>query len=101
MLAAADLLIVTADSVNMTGEACSTGRPVYVFEPSGGSAKFRRFHDGLRRYGATRTLPGTVGRVESWSYRPLDSAAIIAEEIERRWQRRQAMIGGMWTADRA
>lgn len=99
MLAAADLLIVTADSVNMTGEACATGRPVYVFEPSGGSAKFRRFHDGLRRYGATRTLPETVGRVESWSYRPLDSAAIIAEEIARRWQRRQGMVGGAWPAD--
>ena len=34
-LAHADALIVTADSVNMTGEACATGRPVYVFEPSG------------------------------------------------------------------
>jgi hypothetical protein len=95
MLAAADLLVVTADSVNMTGEACATGKPVYVFEPSGGSPKFRRFHEGLRRYGATRPLPETVGRVESWTYRPLDSAAIIAEEIERRWLRRHEMVGGL------
>ena len=55
--------IVTADSVNMTGEPCATGRPVYVFEPSGGSAKFRRFHEALRRYGATRPLPEAVTRL--------------------------------------
>ncbi|MFX8871944.1 ELM1/GtrOC1 family putative glycosyltransferase, partial [Acinetobacter baumannii] len=43
-LAQADMLVVTADSVNMCGEACATGKPVYVFTPSGGSAKFARFH---------------------------------------------------------
>ena len=56
-LAHADVLIVTANSVNMTGEACATSRPVYVLEPEGGSAKFTRFHDALQRYGEKRTLP--------------------------------------------
>jgi mitochondrial fission protein ELM1 len=92
-LAHADLLIVTADSVNMTGEACATARPVYVFEPEGGSAKFTRFHNGLRRYGATRPLPATFDRLESWRYAPLDSAALIAREIERRWLARAAGNG--------
>ncbi|MBX9925360.1 MAG: mitochondrial fission ELM1 family protein, partial [Hyphomicrobiaceae bacterium] len=46
-LANADVLVVTADSVNMCGEACATGKPVYVFTPSGGSPKFTRFHDAL------------------------------------------------------
>src|SRR5690606_16481283 len=55
-LAQGDLFVVTADSVNMTGEACATGRPVYVFAPEGGSDKFARFHEALRRYGATRPL---------------------------------------------
>ncbi len=87
-LAHADVLIVTADSVNMTGEACATSRPVYVFEPEGGSAKFTRFHDALRRYGATRPLPATFDQLESWRYAPLDSAAQIAREIERRWRAR-------------
>lgn len=85
-LAQADMLVVTADSVNMTGEACATGRPVYVFEPDGGSAKFSRFHDALRRYGATRELPAAAGQLETWSYQPLHCAADIAREIERRWQ---------------
>ena len=89
-LAHADLLIVTADFVNMTGEACATARPVYVFEPEGGSAKFARFHDALRRYGATRPLPASFERLESWGYEPLDSAILIAREIERRWLARSA-----------
>ena len=85
-LAHADMLIVTADSVNMCGEACATGRPVYVFEPTGGSAKFARYHDGLRKAGATRELPAAFNSLETWSYPPLDSAAIIADEILRRWR---------------
>ena len=92
-LAHADLLVVTADSVNMTGEACATGRPVYVFEPTGGSAKFRRFHDALRQAGATRPLQDAVNSAESWSYEPMDSAREIAHEVERRWLNRRGMLG--------
>lgn len=94
-LAHADRFIVTADSVNMTGEPCATGRPVWVFEPSGGSAKFRRFHDALRRYGATRPLPDAATTLETWDYRPLDSATRIAREIERRWLARRRMLSGL------
>lgn len=88
-LAHADWFVVTGDSVNMTGEPLATGKPVWVFEPSGGSAKFRRFHEVLRRYGATRSLPDIVTSLEAWAYPPLDSAAQIAREIEMRWQQRQ------------
>ncbi len=84
-LAAADWLVVTAESVNMTGEACATGRPVYVFEPSRGSRKFRHFHQRLQGIGATRPLPSVVEQLESWSYAPIDSAAVIAREVERRY----------------
>lgn len=94
-LAHGNLFIVTADSINMTGEACATGKPVYVFEPAGGSAKFDRFHESLRRYGATRRLPERFEQLESWTYVPLDSASQIAEEIERRWsQKRTSVVGG-------
>jgi uncharacterized protein len=94
-LAHADALVVTADSVNMTGEACATGRPVYVFTPSGGSAKFDRFHASLRRHGATRPLLDRPETLDSWTYVPLDSGRQIAAEIERRWQQRYGMIPGM------
>jgi uncharacterized protein len=105
-LAHADLLVVTADSVNMTGEACATGRPVYVFEPSGGSEKFQRFHGNLRQAGATRSLmdavaAGTVGRIEGWEYTPLDSAHVIARAVEERWSRRRQMLGGLGSSKAA
>ncbi len=97
-LAHADALVVTADSVNMTGEACATGRPVYVFTPSGGSAKFRRFHAGLRTYGATRELADRVDKLPEWEYAPLDSSRRIADEIELRYARRLAMLSGLMGA---
>ena len=83
-LAQADAFVVTADSVNMTGEAAATGRPVLVFTPSGGSAKFRRFHAALEAHGATRPLPDRPDAFPDWSYAPLHSADTIAREIERR-----------------
>lgn len=86
-LAHADALIVTADSVNMCGEACATGKPVFVFAPSGGSAKFSRFHDGLTSAKAVRPLPPHFETIEQWTYPPIDSAANIANEIKARWQR--------------
>ncbi len=92
-LAHADIFIAPADSVNMTGEPCATGRPVYVFEPEGGSAKFARFHEALRRHGATRPLPERFDRFETWSYAPLNSAEAIAAEIVRRWTKRRQMLG--------
>ena len=94
-LAHADAVVVTGDSVNMCGEACATGKPVYVFEPSGGSAKFHRFHAALAGLGATRPLPEAVGEWQTWSYDPLDSARTIAAEIERRWSRRAVMLSGL------
>jgi uncharacterized protein len=93
-LAHADLFVVTGDSVNMTGEPLVTGKPVYVFEPSGGSAKFRRFHEALRRYGATRPLPGEAKTLDAWTYRPLDSAEQIAAQIEARYELHRARQPG-------
>ena len=92
-LAQADAFVVPADSINMTGEPCATGKPIYVFEPEGGSAKFARFHDALRRHGATRPLPVRFERLETWSYPALDSASVIAAEIARRWAKRRQMLG--------
>jgi mitochondrial fission protein ELM1 len=92
-LAHADAFVVPADSINMTGEACATGKPVYVFEPDGGSAKFTRFHAALRRHGAIRPMPERFERLETWSYAPLNSAEAIAREITRRWSKRRQMLG--------
>ena len=92
-IAHADAFIAPANSVNMCGEPCATGRPVYVFHPEGGSAKFTRFHEALSRYGATRPLPERFERLETWSYAPLNSSEAIATEIARRWHKRRQMVG--------
>lgn len=84
-LAHADCFVITADSVNMTGEACMTGHPIYIFYPSGGSSKFKRYHDSLEAIGATRPLPDRILELEQWTYTPQVSADIIAHEIERRY----------------
>ena len=88
-LAHADAFIVPADSVNMTSEPCVTGKPVYVFYPDGGSAKFERYHQALISRGITRRLPEGLVTIENWRYEPLNSAETIAAEIADRWGRVQ------------
>lgn len=82
MLALADALIVTADSVNMVGEATATGKPVLVFEPSGGTAKITTFLSRLEALGAIRPF---AGRMEGATYAPVDSTPLIACELARRY----------------
>ncbi len=80
-LASADAFVVTEDSVNMVTEAATVGKPVYLVELAGGSAKFRRFHETLRSAGVTRPFEG---KLETWSYAPLRDTEIAAAEIRRR-----------------
>jgi uncharacterized protein len=82
ILAHADAILVTGDSVNMVGEATATGAPVYVFEPSGGAGKIAGYLDALERLGAIRRF---AGRVEPFAYPPIDSSLTIAQEIARRF----------------
>jgi uncharacterized protein len=71
-LAVADAFLVTADSVSMISEAAATGKPVHVIGLDGGDAKFARFHEAMQKAGITRPF---AGRVESWTYKPLDDTA--------------------------
>lgn len=75
LLALADALVVTADSVSMTSEACATGKPVYVASLPGRSGKMERFHQGLRERGMTRWLEASI---EGWSYTVPDDTARAA-----------------------
>ena len=89
LLALADALVVTGDSVNMVSEAASTGKPVHVVALEGGSAKFRRFHDLLRRAGIARAFTGAI---ERWSYEPPDDTERAAAEIRGRMSRRLSNV---------
>lgn len=89
MLACADAVVVTADSVNMTGEACATGKPVLLFEPTarGGRppGKQNRLIEGLKRHGAVHLFQG---KLEGHAYEPLNSTPVIAAAIARAYIRR-------------
>ena len=83
-LAAADAVLVTADSTNMAVEAASAGAPVHVLDLPGGAPKFDRLHASLREHGATRPFTGAI---ERWSYPPLRetdrAAAAVLEAMGR------------------
>ena len=86
MLAHADAILVTGDSVNMIGEAVSTGAPVYIFAPSGGGKRIDAFVAALEQRGAVRRFEG---RIERFAYEAIDSSAEIAREITERFEARR------------
>ncbi len=82
MLAWADFILVSADSVSMISEACTTGKPVFMLNLEGGRPRLKSFHENLIEYGALRVFKG---RLERWQYTPLNDAQRAAEEIQRRY----------------
>jgi len=56
VLAWADRLVVTADSVNMLSEACAVGCAVHTFAPDALPGKHARFHHTLREAGLLHPL---------------------------------------------
>ncbi len=80
ILAHADHLVVTADSVNMLGEASATGKPIHLFTPTGGHTKISSFVSGLVQHGAVRPLSGAL---ETWSYDTLDATPVIAIAVAK------------------
>lgn len=82
ILALADVLVVTEDSVSMTSEALATGKPVYVARLPGRSRRQGRFHEALKAAGYTRPLGAELA---TWSYAPPDDTARAAAECRRRF----------------
>lgn len=81
LLALADAILVTSDSTNMALEAAATGKPVYIVDIPGGGAKFDQLHETLRNRGIARKF---AGKIEPWTYEPLNETARVAELIRRR-----------------
>lgn len=77
-LALAEAIVVTADSIAMISEAAATGKPVHVFAPDGGSARFDRFHAAMAAHGATRPF---AGRLEHWRYPPIGDMTVAAAAV--------------------
>ena len=81
MLACADAIVVTADSVSMVSEAVATTAPVLIADLPGRSRRIGAFLDGLRQDGRVRTFQG---RAEMWHTSPLDDTQEAADTVRRR-----------------
>ncbi|CAL1360472.1 unnamed protein product [Linum trigynum] len=89
-LACADAFVITADSVSMLSEACSTGKPVYVIGAERCKWKFADFQERLQKLGMVRPFTGEEDMSETWSYAPLNDTAEAAKKVtealaERGW----------------
>ncbi|KAJ6300234.1 hypothetical protein OIU76_021101 [Salix suchowensis] len=80
-LAWADAFVITADSVSMLSEACSTGKPVYVVGAERCTWKFAEFQKSLHERGVVRPFTGKEDISETWSYPPLNDSAEAASRV--------------------
>ncbi len=81
MLAWADRIVCTPDSVNMLSEACATRVPVFVFESRCASGRPRRFLDALSARGRIREADATLA---PFAAEPLRETARVAREVRER-----------------
>ncbi|MEX0952010.1 MAG: mitochondrial fission ELM1 family protein [Gammaproteobacteria bacterium] len=86
LLACADHILVTGDSVSMVSEACSTGKPVHVIDLANYGNRLQRFHADLHAAGITRPFSGNL---EQWSYPALNEAEKAARHIQNLFATKQ------------
>jgi len=81
LLALADAIVVTSDSISMLSEAVATHAPVLLFDLPGRSGRIARFRQAMLESERVRLF---TGRLESWPVLPLDDTAAAAAEMKRR-----------------
>lgn len=81
LLACADRIVCTADSVNMLSEACATSVPVFIEGSEAVAGRPRRFVDSLLGLGRAQVLDE---RLADYPVTPLRETARVAAEVRRR-----------------
>ncbi len=81
LLACADGIVVTEDSVSMVSEACATAAPVFLAGLPGHSRRIRQLSQYLIEDGRVRRF---TGRFEPWPVSPLDDTQAAADEMKTR-----------------
>jgi uncharacterized protein len=81
LLALADAIVVTMDSVSMVSEAVATHAPVMLARLPGRSRRIGLFADGLIQEGRVRPF---AGRLETWPVLPVNDTQEAAAEMRRR-----------------
>jgi len=94
-LGLADAIIVTGDSVSMCSEACSTGKPVYIFTPPHLNKGRHSFRETLFAHGAAKQHIYPI-RLDWTPVRMPDAASEIAHNIQTRLfpARSSAIVSG-------
>lgn len=81
LLAWADRIVCSPDSVNMITEACATRVPVFVFDPGRVRGRPRAFLDALLARGRIRAMDTTLA---PFDVEPLRETARVAAEVRDR-----------------
>lgn len=81
MLACADAILVTADSVSMVSEAVATTAPVLLVRLPGKSSRIGAFMDEMVQSKRVRHF---AGRLEMWDTAPLNDTEWAGQELRRR-----------------
>lgn len=81
LLALADAIVVTTDSMSMISEAVATRAPVMLAPLPGWSRRQAAFIDALASEGRVRPF---AGRLELWPVEPVDDTPAAAAEMRRR-----------------
>ncbi|MGQ4584721.1 ELM1/GtrOC1 family putative glycosyltransferase [Lysobacter sp. F60174L2] len=81
LLACADRIVCTADSVNMLSEACATTLPVFVAGIDAVRGRPRRFVDSLLGLGRVRPVDDALA---AFAVTPLRETARVAAEVRKR-----------------
>jgi mitochondrial fission protein ELM1 len=81
LLAWADRIICSPDSVNMISEACATHAPVFVFDPGRVRGRPRAFLDALLARGRIRAMDT---RLAAFDVQPLRETARVAAQLRER-----------------
>jgi len=81
LLALADAVVVTEDSVSMVSEAVATSAPVLLAGLPGKSRRIRLFNQYLQEDGRVRPF---AGRLEIWPVMPMDDTAAAGDEVRQR-----------------
>ena len=80
LLAWADRIVCSPDSVNMISEACATRVPVFVFDPTRVQGRPRQFLDTLLARGRIRTMDATLAPFDVQPLRETSRVAAIARD---------------------
>ncbi|MDE2028584.1 MAG: mitochondrial fission ELM1 family protein, partial [Candidatus Omnitrophica bacterium] len=88
LLGLGDAIVVTSDSVSMISEACSSGKPVYIYELPNAGKRHKIFLESFIRQGLVRLFKGSIEPWEATALNETQKAVdFIRLRLKERWGR--------------